>query len=74
MDRRVPQLREDVEMSSTFSLVALIIGGSLPPLGAYVSHAKGRGIAEGFVLVTFFSCLGLIVVLCLPTIRGSVGH
>jgi hypothetical protein len=50
------------------SLVLLFLA-TLPLLGAYVSHAKRRGIAEGFVLVAFFGPLDLIVALCLPTNR-----
>jgi hypothetical protein len=55
---------------------AVIIGFfmlSLPFLGAFVSHAKRRGLAEGYDLVTFFGPIGLIVALCLPTNRESVG-
>ena len=39
---------------------------TLPFLGAFISHAKGRERAEGYVLVTFFGPIGLIVALCLP--------
>jgi hypothetical protein len=48
-----------------------VVGGGfvvgLPLLGAYVSRAKKREIPEGYVLVTFFGPIGLIVALCLPS-------
>jgi hypothetical protein len=40
---------------------------TLPLLGAFTSHVKGRGIAEGYDLVTFFGPIGLVVALCLPS-------
>ena len=51
------------------SIILLFFAAALPLLGAYVSHAKRRGFAEGYILSSFFCCIGLIVVLCLPTVR-----
>lgn len=51
--------------------VILLFSAILPLLGAYASHAKGRGAAEGYNLATYFNLIGLIVVLCLPTNRDG---
>ena len=61
--------RERTSMGIGMSGMFLCFVASLPLLGAYVSHAKGRGFVEGYALSTFFCCFGLVVVLCLPNIR-----
>ena len=63
------QSRTDALSSLGTTMIVFFLVGSLPLLGAYISHAKGRGLAEGYNLVTFFGPIGLIVGLCLPTNR-----
>jgi hypothetical protein len=48
------------------ALIIAFFAIALPPLGAFISHAKKRGLTEGYILVTFFGPIGLIVALCLP--------
>jgi len=50
-----------------YAMLAGFLVMSMPLLGAYISYAKRRGLAEGYNLVTFFSCIGLVVALSLPT-------
>jgi hypothetical protein len=64
------QTRDDAVLYFMFAFASLFFNGiTFPFLGAYVSHAKHRGPAEGYDMVIFFWLIGLIVVLCLPTNR-----
>ena len=61
--------KERALMGMLIWAVTVFFVASIPLLGAYASHSKGRGIVEGYALSTFFCCFGLVVVLCLPNIR-----
>ena len=63
------QARGGSSVQLVLTLIIAFLLVTMPLLGAFISHAKRRGLAEGYILVTFFGPIGLIVALCLPTNR-----
>jgi hypothetical protein len=63
------KMGESPGIAFLFSIMLIFFVISIASLGAFISYAKGRGLAEGYNLATFFPCFGIIVALCLPTNR-----